>query len=166
MKTPHILLLRTNVHELRNHLEYVIGVAPIAAIEAEIKKNVIQMFELGVEHYNFAKAQSSTKWRQIVSRSYYGAYNVSKSVRFAVSGEYSTAVSDHSKTGQLPPGFPNLSTYTNQLKRLREDRNLCDYDHSAVESELVFRPQDYLQLVDALIADTRTFLQHAKGITV
>jgi len=166
MRTPHILLLKQNVYQLRDQLANVVGPTAITALETEINTNVSQMFALGEEHFNFAMGLPRAKWRQIVSRSYYSAYNISKAVRFAISGDYSTQVTDHSKSGKLPNGFPNLNMYKNQLQVLRNDRNLCDYDHSADETELVFTVQEYLTLADSFINDSRAFLFTAKGITV
>jgi hypothetical protein len=45
-------------------------------IQDEIDKNVKALFDLGLEHFNFAKQTPSQYWRQRISRFYYGAYNV------------------------------------------------------------------------------------------
>jgi hypothetical protein len=80
-------------------------------------------------------------------------------------GTYKTDVSDHKNIDSLPPGFPNHSTYGNQLATLRDDRNLSDYDHEAIESDLIITVQDAEQLVSQFISDSKAFLI-SKGVTL
>ena len=51
------------------------------------------------------------------------------------------------------------STYTNRLVVLREDRNLCDYDHTAGEADLVIGRKESLELVSKFIANARRYLE-------
>jgi hypothetical protein len=159
MKEPHILLLNKNVAELRKQLVGILSARSVRALDAEIKVNVIQLFKLGDEHYRFASTLHNLHWRQIISRSYYAAYNISKAVRLMVNGSYSKETKDHENVGQLPDDFPNKNTYANRLRILRDDRNLCDYDHTATEGDLAFPVADYLKLVDDFIIDTRKYLK-------
>jgi hypothetical protein len=155
MKSPHILLLNKNVVELKRELGPILSKRSSRAFDAEVKQNVAQLYSLGKQHFDFAKALPSTNWRQIISRCYYGAYNGSRAVRLAVSGHYSQEVKDHDKVGELPSDFPDMSTYSNRLRLLRDDRNLCDYDHTALETDLGLSSADTMALVGG-------FLEHAK----
>jgi len=148
-----------NVRRLKTNLVNVVDGAAIVAIEAEICANSAQLYILGKNHYLFARRQNNRDWRQKISRLYYGAYNVSRAVRLCVNGEYSTESSDHKKLEAIPGDFPNRNTYSNRLSVLREDRNLCDYDHTAVLGDLILVPGDALELVGDFLQDARSYLQ-------
>jgi hypothetical protein len=165
LKSPHILLAGRNARQVKTNLSHILDAAGQAAIEQEIVVNATQLFRLGETHYTFARRLAPPDWRQVVSRAYYGAYNICRSVRFFHSGEYSTDAKDHHKFDQLPEDFPQRSTYSNQLAILREDRNLCDYDHTASEADLVIGRRDALILVEQFIADANTYLA-ARGLAV
>ena len=162
MKEPHLLLLNKNVVELRKQLAGVLSAKSARAFDAEIIGNVVQLFRLGEEHYRFASSIHGSHWRQIVSRSYYAAYNVSKAIRLTVSGHYSQEVKDHEKVGSLPDDFPNRNTYANKLGLLRDDRNLCDYDHTVTPADLSSTVADTLKLVGDLVIDARKYLKTRK----
>ncbi len=165
MRSPHLLLAAGNVRRVKNNLVNVIDGAAIVAIEAEICTNCAQLYGLGRNHYLFARRQSNRHWRQKVSRLYYAAYNVSRAVRLCVNGEYSTDASDHKKIETIPEDFPNKNTYSNRLGVLRDDRNLCDYDHTAILNDLVLMPTDAIQLVTDFLRDARIYLvQHGVGL--
>jgi hypothetical protein len=159
LRSPHLLLTANNVRRVKNNLVNVIDAAAIGAIEAEICTNCAQLYVLGRNHYLFAKRQSNRVWRQKVSRLYYGAYNVSRAVRLCAIGEYSTDTSDHKKIEAIPDDFPNKNTYANRLGVLRDDRNLCDYDHTANLNDLILVPADALQLVTDFLRDARDYLE-------
>src|SRR5579863_9485491 len=101
MRPPHILLLNKNVAELKRQLANVLGVRGAGRFDIEVQRNVIQLFALGEEHFDFASRLRSRHWRQIVSRAYYGAYLLSKAIRLAVGGHFSAEVKDHEKIGEL-----------------------------------------------------------------
>lgn len=159
VKAPHILLASGNPQKLVKNIEHLISQRAVNALHQEIRRNVVGLFRLGEEHFSFASATPHTQWRQIISRTYYGAYNVARSVRLHHAGIYSTDSSDHKKIGELPSVFPNRNTYSNRLSVLRDDRNLCDYDHAAGENELVITVPDALTLVRGFIADARSYLR-------
>ena len=159
MKSPHLRLASGNPQKLVRNIEHLISQRAVNALNREIRSNVAGLFRLGEGHFSFAEGLALTEWRQIVSRSYYGAYNVARSIRLHHAGLYLTDSSDHKKIGDLPDGFPNRNTYTNRLSILREDRNLCDYDHAADETELVIAVPDALNLVRDFIADARAHLR-------
>ena len=158
MKSPHLLKAANNVHRLRENLTNVLDAGGLAAIEAEILANVTQLYRLGRGHFLFAVRQNNRAWRQKVSRLYYAAYNASRAVRLCVNGEYSTEIADHKKIEHLPDDFPRRNTYANQLSVLREDRNLCDYDHTADSRDLILSIEDSQSLVTSFLADARAYL--------
>jgi len=159
MKSPHILRVGVNVRKLKDNLVSVVDPAAISAIEAEICLNVAQLFALGKSHYRFATRQNNRAWRQKTSRLYYAAYNISRAIRLCVNGEYSTDASDHRKVEALPDDFPNRSTYGNRLGILRDDRNLCDYDHTGKLSDLVMDLDDATDLVRQFSLDAQVYLK-------
>jgi len=163
--SPHILLAAPNVRKMQTNLANLLSHASIVSIEGAITENVVQLYRLGRNHYLFARRQTNRDWRQKISRFYYGAYNVSRSVRLAHNGEFNTDVSDHKKIESLPPGFPNTALYQNQLIALREDRNLCDYDHTSSITSLALDVVSTESLVTNFLVDARTFLA-SKGITL
>lgn len=165
MKSPHILLLRKNLVELKQELGGILSKKSLKAFDDEVRKNVVQLFGLGNEHLTFANSLPAAQWRQVISRAYYAAYSVSKSVRLAVHGHYSQEVKDHDKVGDLPDDFPDRNTFANRLRLLRDDRNLCDYDHTAVEGDLSSTRVDTLALVTDLANRARVYL-YARGIRV
>lgn len=119
----------------------------INKISDEAKGHTKLMYELGVDHFVFARKIAKKQWRQRVSRLYYASYNVSKCVRFDCDGNFSTEVKDHTKIGALPNDFPEKATFENELKNLREDRNSADYDHLAKKTDLLASPDEYESLV-------------------
>lgn len=158
MKSPHLLLAAGNLNRLKANLVNVVDANAMSAIEAEIHSNTSKLYLLGKSQYMFAIKQNKNAWRQKISRLYYGAYNVSRSIRLCVSGEYSTDSSDHKKIGSLPDDFPTYSRYGNRLSVLREDRNLCDYDHTVRCADLSIGIADLIELVEVFLKDARTYL--------
>ena len=165
MKSPHILLAAGNLKKLQMNLVNVIDGNAMQAIEREIELNAIKLYLLGKTHYLFAIKQNRNAWRQRISRLYYGGYNVSRSIRLCVSGEYSSDLSDHKKIGSLPDDFPNNATYSVRLAALREDRNLCDYDHTVRCADLSNGTNEATELVESFLQDTRTYLGN-RGIAI
>jgi hypothetical protein len=159
MKSPHLLRAGANVRKLKDNLVSVVDAAAISAIETEICANVAQLYALGRAHYRFAVRQNNRSWRQKISRLYYAAYNVSRAIRLCVNGDYSTDSSDHKKIDALPENFPNKNQYANRLTVLRDDRNLCDYDHTAKMTDLVVGVNDAVDLVRQFMEDAQSYLK-------
>jgi hypothetical protein len=157
VKPPHILLASSNARKLQKNVEHLLDAAGRRAITSEIAKNVVGLFRLGEAHYQFAVGLPATEWRQSISRLYYAAYNLVRSVRLDAQGVYSTDGAEHKKVDDLPADFPSLAIYQNKLPLLREDRNLCDYDHTAVAADLVVA--DARDLVTQLLDDARAYLR-------
>lgn len=165
MKSPHLLRASSNVHRLKENLTRILDANALAAIDDEISANVTQLYGLGRSHFSFAARQNNRSWRQKVSRLYYAAYNVSRAVRLWVNGEYSTESTDHKKIENLPNDFPQKNKYANQLAVLRDDRNLCDYDHTVGRGDLVLSVDDSLALVDGFLNDARAYLKQ-RGVSL
>ena len=81
------------------------------------------------------------------------------------SGAFSTDSSDHKNVDQLPDGMSNRESHINNLRNLREDRNLADYSHLAVISDLVIDPEGALKFATFFVDDCRQFL-HQNGLAV
>lgn len=158
-KPPHLLLAAANVRKLHSNLVSVLEQAALDAIESEIHVNIGQLYALGRSHFLFAKRQDNRDWRQKISRFYYAAYNVSRAVRLSVNGEYSSDASDHKRIELFPDDFPDKNTYANRLANLREDRNLCDYDHVASRNDLVWSVEDSAEIVERFLRDARKYLR-------
>lgn len=167
LKSPHILLAvsTNNVREMLKNIEYIIDEKAIEAIKGEIDKNVKELFNLGKEHFDFAKRSHKNDWRQRISRFYYGAYNVRRSIQLHYNGVYNTDISDHQKVGELPASFPNDDIYSCYIEDLRDDRNMADYDHTASEGDLLHTQDEYEQSVDDFIKDTYDFMKK-RGVSL
>jgi hypothetical protein len=76
LKSPHILLASSNTRKMLENIRHILDQKACDTIQDEIDKNVKALFDLGLEHFNFAKQTPSQYWRQRISRFYYGAYNV------------------------------------------------------------------------------------------
>ncbi|MEY4353323.1 MAG: hypothetical protein RLZZ609_1564 [Cyanobacteriota bacterium] len=162
---PHILLAGKNCHEVRENLRHLLDPEAIKAIDDDIFRNAAGLFNLGYEHFLFAKGLSKSKWRQRISRYYYGAYNAVRSIRLVYNGHYSQYSDDHKKIECFPADFPERNTYLNRLSVLRDDRNLCDYDHTANISDLVNDPDEAEDLVEQLFQHTKAYLI-ARGVNL
>lgn len=162
LREPHVLLLGNPQKAMRN-LSAVLTEKQLAKIQAAVNQEIKLLFDLGCGHCSFAQTVDSRHWRQKISRLYYGAYNVKRSVTLCCDGTFSTESSDHNKIDQLPDGFGNAATYAAKLRALREDRNLADYSHLARESDLVVPVALASVLVEEFIDDARQYL-NSKGL--
>jgi hypothetical protein len=165
MRTPHLLRAASNVRKLKENLIHLLDDAALAAIGSEISANIVQLYALGRNHYRFAVRQNNRSWRQKISRLYYGAYNTSRAIRLAVNGDYSTDSSDHKKIETLPDDFPRKSIYSNRLGVLRDDRNLCDYDHTVRIGDLLIGVDEAVELVQQFMTDAQVYLSN-RGVDV
>jgi len=165
VKTPHLLNAGSNCRKLLAELSGILPASANELIEDEINRNAIALFKLGEGHFLFAKGLNKALWRQKISRLYYGAYNARRAINLHGSGKYSVDVSDHKNIDSLPGSFPNSSTYSVQLPTLRNDRNLADYDHEAVEADLLISVEDAEDLVTQFLSDVANYLT-SKGLTL
>lgn len=164
LKKPHLLLASSNSRKLLSEIRHIIGQQAIEAIESEIENNVKLLFILGESHYEFARQLNRIHWRQRISRFYYGAYNIRRALNLYNDGSFSTESSDHKKT-ELPSNLNNSATYQTRLHDLRADRNLADYDHTAVETDLIITQDEVELFVTNFIQDSRIFLT-SQGLTL
>jgi hypothetical protein len=160
---PHVLLASSNPIRLIKNLTYILSPDQIQKIEDEVNRNVVSLYTLGCSHYSFAMTVDKNEWRQVISRLYYAAYNVKRSVSLRCDGAYSTESSDHSKIEFLPNTLDNAEAYKLRLKNLRDDRNLADYSHSAVEDDLLHTVESARTMVTGFISDAKKFLM-ANGV--
>jgi hypothetical protein len=158
LKSPHLFNAGSNPINVINNLTGLLAPAQLQILRDEIRANVKSLFRLGESHYQFATNLAPTEWRQRISRLYYGAYNVRRAVALEVDGSFSTDSIDHKNIGQIPDDFPGAATYRVRMTNLREDRNLADYNHLAVEGDLVIPPTDYELIVRDFINEARNYL--------
>src|ERR1019366_6218890 len=158
MKSPHLLLASGNPRKLKVELTGILPATALAAIEADIHRNVKELFRLGGSHRAFAAGAARRDWRQCTSRLYFGCYAASRALRLEVSGHFATESSDHKKIGDLPTDFPRREQFKSQLLNLREDRNLADYDHTAEEADLVIPVVDAIAIAEDFFREASNYL--------
>lgn len=159
-------LLYLNAARVMRCLGHVLAPAQIGKIEAEMYGHVRQLMDLSRIHLTYARrVQGRAAWRQRVSRGYYACYNASKALRLAVSGVFSSDVTDHKKVGELPDGFPEKNAWLDFLTKFRADRNLADYDHAAQARDLELAPSEYLDEARRFVGLAEQFLR-ARGVYV
>ncbi len=74
-------------------------------------------------------------------------------------------VTDHKNIGDLPDDFPNMNRFATELKGLRDDRNLADYNHVATDTDLLKIPADVEILVTEFRTEAFNYLT-ARGISL
>jgi hypothetical protein len=158
LKEPHVLLASGNPKKLIRNLALILSPDELKKIQDEVDRNVLSLYVLGLGHYEFAMRITGGEWRQSISRLYYAAYNVKRAVSLKHDGLFSTDSGDHMKIDVLPDSFDNVGTYRSRLKALRDDRNLSDYSHSAVESDLLYSVVVSRSLVSDFVRDAKKFL--------
>jgi hypothetical protein len=156
---PHLFNAGPNPFRLIKNLKGLIAEAELEKIQQEIIKNVIDLFRLGESHYLFACSIAKPEWRQRVSRYYYGAYNVKRAVSLRHSGAFSTDSSDHKTVELIPVEMNNAAALKSKLANLRDDRNIADYSHLAVESDLLISPDECEKFVKEFIDSAREYLK-------
>jgi hypothetical protein len=105
-------------------------------------------------------------WRAVISRSYYAAYNSSRSVRYLIKGFVKLDASDHQEVGDLPDDFPKRAAWSTFLTETRKDRNIADYEPwTGVRSTLSRTPNTTFELAEEFLREAKTYLR-AKGFKV
>lgn len=158
LSSPHLLLASSNPLKMIQNLNHLLAQNELAKLTTELDRNVVALFRLGTVHLDFASGLDDRDWRQKISRFYYAAYNVRRAVALKHSGAFTTDSSDHKNVDQLPDGVANRESHINNLRNLREDRNLADYSHLAEIGDLVISPADALTFTNQFISDCRDFL--------
>jgi hypothetical protein len=160
MPDDEVLLLRLNPQKVMRCLASILDQSQIDLIQAELNRNARQLHKLAQAHLRAARQITGQNcWRQQVSRGYYACYSMSKAVRLAVNGYYSTKADDHEKVGSLPDDFPSLNGWTDLLTKFRGDRNMADYDHSGSPRNLELSPADYLNKAAEFLSVSRAYLK-------
>lgn len=157
---PHVLLIGNPYTTIRN-LTDILDDEAIAKIRNAVTNEVRLLFNLGQDHFVFAKSIDHKNWRHKVSRLYYAAYNVRRAVQLQDSGKYSTDVSDHKDIENLPNTLNQRTVHGGMLKQLRDDRNLADYSHSGQEVDLFATTRELEVKVEAFIIDCKDYLKKA-----
>ena len=162
---PHLLLASSNPVKMLQNLAHILNAAELAKITDDLDKNARSLFHLGETHHNFALPLTDADWRQKISRLYYAVYNVRRAIQLKYNGSFSTDASDHNKLDLLPDTLANKDSHIVNLRNLREDRNLADYNHMAVIGDLVITPTEAENFSTTFIADSRSYLA-TRGLTV
>lgn len=142
------------VSDLRLHNDQVVEVA-------------LAWFRLGRDHLTDAKnSLVAGSARSAYSRAYYAAYNMSKAVRFLVTGFVSLRGDDHKAVGRLPKDFPNVSTFSRDLEVLYEHRLRADYENwSNTQSQYTLTPSDAVSVADRFHVVATSYLSSRLGFT-
>lgn len=161
---PHILIIG-NTYTTINNLKNILDEAALEKIQNAVNHEIRLLFQLGLDHYIFAKSIDHTFWRQKVSRLYYAAYNARRAIQLRDIGKYSTDVSDHKDIENLPASFNQRIVHGSMLKQLRDDRNLADYSHAGQVKDLFATTLEFELKVEDFLGDCRDYLKKA-GITL
>lgn len=152
--------LNLNPRKIMQCLSGILNELELQKIESELRKNSKQLIKLGEAHLRFANGLSGRDcWRQRVSRAYYACYSVSKALRLAKTGFYSTESKDHQKICDFPDDFPNKDIWKDKLTKFRADRNIADYDHLAKEKNLEYTSSEYLSEAYAFLQETKKYMR-------
>jgi HEPN domain len=157
----------------RNHGEFcqklrTLGL-PIAS--ADLVENAhhvgLSWLRLAYEHMNDGKLTAAAgRDRASYSRSYYAAYNASKSVRYIVTGAVSLTGDDHKEASNLPDDFPDVAKWADAIVRLREHRLRADYDNwTLAKSEFSLTSTEALQLAETFVSEAKKYLETKFGLT-
>ncbi|MDD5335315.1 MAG: hypothetical protein PHS32_16405 [Rhodoferax sp.] len=158
--SPHVLLIG-NPYTTINNLKGILDDIALENIKKAVILEIQLLFQLGMDHYSFAKNIDQKYWRQKVSRLYYAAYNIRRAIQLQDSGKYSTDVSDHKDIDNLPPSLNQRTIHGSMLRQLRDDRNLADYSHLGQEGDLFATTKELEQKVDEFLIDCRNYLKKA-----
>ncbi len=121
---------------------------------------------LAFEHLEDAKAAlASHRDRSSYSRSYYAAYNASKTIRYVVEGAVSLKGDDHQRASDLPDDFPDVAKWAGAITDLYEHRLRADYDNwTSTRAELSLTPAATVVLAEQFIAIALSYLEGKYGI--
>lgn len=173
MAKPPVVDEREFLKLTRNHGEFSQKLRSLghSAAAADLVENAhyvgLSWFRLADEHLADGKiAASAGSDRAAYSRSYYAAYNASKSVRYIVTGGVSLAGDDHKEASNLPDDFPDVARWADAVTRLREHRLRADYENwTSTRSEFSMTSKEAIQLAEEFMADAKAYLQTKFGIT-
>lgn len=153
----NLISVSRNARQLISVISPLLPKESVDRLELEISNHAKDLFRLGEHHSQFAEKLTEKDWRQMVSRSYYGAYNCRRALMLYKFGSYSTDPSDHKKVAEIPEDFPEKETRSARLRDLREDRNTADYDHSATVDDLIITPREAVEFSKRFIQDAKKY---------
>jgi hypothetical protein len=165
MKEPHFLRASSNSRRLIENVRHLVSDKSLTALEDALNQNAKELYDLALNHMELVEEVSPDAWRHVVSRLYYAAYNAVRGVRLCCDGHYSQDARDHHRFDSLPSDFPSKERYTNLLPLLRDDRNLCDYDHTADLQDLTDSLEGWTAVVGQLLEDAKIYLK-GRGVEI
>ena len=166
--------LRPHIIDVGNHakilalLKQMAGSASLPWYDENVHQVVRRWLVLASQHLGVARhlAARPRQWRSTVSRSYYAAYNASRSVRYFVDGQVKLTAEDHQSVGDLPDDFPNKGVWSSFLTDLRKDRNIADYEPwLGARKTLSLPPHDSYLKTRELLTVCRAYLR-GRGVGV
>jgi uncharacterized protein (UPF0332 family) len=157
---------------VRNHGELCRGLRTLdlAAASSDVADHAHHVglcwLRLASEHLDDAKsALVSGRVRSTYSRSYYAAYNASKTIRYVVEGAVSLKGDDHNRAPDLPDDFPDVDRWAAAITNLYEHRLKADYDNwTSTRAELSLTPEETVALAEEFIANSLNYLEGKYGI--
>jgi hypothetical protein len=157
----------------RNHGEFCQKLRSLGlpAASADLVENAhyvgLSWLRLADEHIKDGKlAADNGGHRASYSRSYYAAYNASKSVRYIVTGTVSLVADDHKEASNLPDDFPDVDKWADAIIRLREHRLRADYDNwASTKAEFSITPTEAIQLAETFVCEAKRYLETKFGLT-
>lgn len=112
------------------HLGVQLGASTHPSIDSLVKRACKDRFKLASRFLRSARSsakQPSPDYRLVVGRAYYAMYHATRAVVYHdVRGDDHEAHSDLPRV--IPRGFPSRTTWENELKSARLERNKADYD--------------------------------------
>jgi hypothetical protein len=157
---------------VRNHGEFCRGLRTLdlLAASSDLTDHAHHVglcwLRLAIEHLDDAKvALASGRDRSSYARSYYAAYNASKTIRYVVEGVVSLKGDDHQRAAELPDDFPDVARWASVITDLYEHRLRADYDNWALTlKEMSLTPAEAVGFAENFIANARGYLEGKFGI--
>lgn len=159
LREPHLLLASSNPMRIMKNLPHILAAEHLQLIDGAISRESELLYQLARSHLDFAAAVPVEQWRQRTSRLYYAAYNCRRALVLRHDGSFSTDSSDHNNIEKIPDSIPDHAIYSKKLKDLREDRNLADYSHLAVVTDLLIPIDESLNLVKNFFEASELYLR-------
>jgi hypothetical protein len=167
IKKPHVLDVGNHA-KILSLLRQMAGSANLSWYDDKVHAVARQWFLLASQHLRVARqlVARPRDWRAVVSRSYYGAYNSSRSVRYIVKGQIRLDGEDHQAVGDLPADFPSTAAWSGFLTDLRKDRNIADYDAwPGMRGSLSFEPSQSFSRAEEFLKLSKGYLR-SRGIVI